>query len=384
MKCNYCGFEIGENDRFCSGCGRENAPAAQTMPPLQRPDRPAPPQNYPQPRPAAPQPKKSGAGKWIFAGAWLALAVIGWILALVLTTGSSHVPATVTPSAYRVSGFQGLTEGQWYQWDLDSRTMYCWRFSPNGTAEYSPAGQDGWQTVDYVLAEDSGSVIIGYVGDHMIWEYDPQEHCFWQSTVVDGDVCRVRILPASGVPEGASWGYRYRGDNGVAQIPAYFENISVLTRETAQTLLDSYNTYLGYGVCRTGEPDTKQEGQAALQAAGLNPDIYRAGKVPCCHSLEQMRQHLEHQFGDELIYGGNFSETKPMEIDGKLYYFVAPMGYGVYTMSGEPAQQADGSYTVPVTMGMEGDAYPFTARFEKDNGTWKLTAVYEADTEQTP
>lgn len=378
MRCIHCGNEIGDDHRFCSFCGGENIPAAlvqqQNMPPLQAPPQPAP-QPMP-PRRDMPAPaKKGGAPKWVLVGLWLALAVIGWIVALVLTFGGSQTEVVQTREAYRVESFVSLTDADWYQWDRTTDKLYCWHFLEDGTAEYSEAGVDSWYQVTYTVAEDTNAVCISHGSMTIVWEYDPMENCFWLYETAGSQIYKVRIFPARGIPAGDSGFYTYRVDNGMAYAAEEFEKIGHLDEAAAKTLLEHYSRYIHFGICATGVTESQQEADEAMAAVGPkeNQQIYSVGKVPCCRTLDQMQRHLQHMFGGELLVqpGG---EVTPTEYNGSIYYFVPAMGFSGYYMTGELQEQSDGTYTAVLGMDFD-ETSTYLATFAREDGTWKLVNI---------
>lgn len=379
MRCIHCANEIGDDHRFCSFCGGENIPLAtvqQNMPPLQVSPQPLPANTAVQPRQVLPAPvKKGGTLKWVLAGAWLALAVIGWIVALVVMFGGNREKTAPEQEAYRVDAAVSLTDGQWYQFDPETGKLYCWRFDGNGTAHYAEAGQENWYQVDYTLAEDTNAVSIHHGGMSIVWEYDPGENCFWLYKAIGTQNYKTRIFPASGIPGGSAGDYTYRVDNGMAYSEEEFETVSQLDAASAKALLDHYSVYIHFGICATGVTESQQEADEAMSAVGPeeNRQIYSVGKVPCCRSLEQMDRHLHHMFGEQLLadWGG---EVLPAEWNGNVYYFVPAMGFAGFYMTGDLTAQPDGTYTAVLGVDFD-ETSTYLATFAKEDGTWKLVSL---------
>lgn len=360
MRCIHCGNEMGDDHRFCSFCGGENMPVAAV---LQQDMQPAP-------------RKKSGALKWILVSIWLALAVAGWVAALILTLGGKTESSVEKQEAYRRNDFAALTEGDWYQWDIQTDTLYCWHFLENGTAEYSVPGSDEWHQVEYTVAEGSNAVQIACGDTPVVWEYDPLEGCFWAYEKSGSQTCKVRIFPAKGIPAGTAKDYTYRVDNGMAYVAVEFDNITELDKAAAEKLLDRYSCYINFGICATGVVESQKEADAAMAAVGPkeNQQIYSAGKVPCCRTVDQMHRHLRHMFGSDLLGQIGEGAAMPGEYNGSIYYFVPAMGFSGFFMTGDLTEQSDGTYTAVLGMDFaEDDTY--LATFAREDGTWKLVDV---------
>ncbi len=157
---------------------------------------------------AAPAPRRTAGGwlRWVAASLWLALALAGWALLLLGSMGNRpEVSGTGASVAYRPRQVPALTQGDWYQWDADGKTLYRWRFRDDGMAEVTPVGGGDTRALDYRVSEESRTVTIGYVSDPVIWLYDAPEGCYWQKT--QGE--KIRIFPADATPPQTPWAYIY-------------------------------------------------------------------------------------------------------------------------------------------------------------------------------
>lgn len=405
MKCMHCGKEIENDSRFCTFCGGENQPQAAkpTVDPVKPPEselpdvqwvpeprpemyqkpvrqappqpasRPMPPMGYPQP----PQQKKGGAWKWVVAFVWLALVIIGWAAALLLTTGGRKDEAS---DINAIIGNGGLTEGQWYQWDLHSDTLYGWTFGEDGTAVYGIPGKNETSTVAYNV-DGSGAVVIGYDDGAAVWVYDSAENCYWQYTAVDGQTYKTRIFRASDYPAGNAMCYSYRTEDGGVNVQTFYENITELNADTAAELIRWYNTHANFGVCSSLAPVSKEEADEVLLSAGCdraNLDWFVVNRVTCCQSQSQSREHLAHYLGDDVLSKANACEAQLIEYNGGLYMAVGLMSTFVFEIDGEITDCGDGRWTVPLKMGIEGEIFYSSAIFGKEGGTFKLLSVEKA------
>lgn len=373
MKCIHCGSEIGQTHRFCSVCGKEQSYSVLPQPV------PAP-----MPRPVSPPPrKKGGALKWVLVSLWLGLVVLGWIAAFLLLPGSQS-PAEKQEEAGRVS----LTEGIWYQWEPEREELYCWEFAEDGTVTYGPAQGKARAEVGYRVSPDTGDVVIGYSGDNVTWHYDSDENCYWQEYIRDGQIRKVRIFHAARVPQGAKQFYQYRVDDGTANVAVFYDSVTTLTRGKAEEIVEMLTWYQNFGVCNTeAVVVTGPEAESVYSISGLDWEasylatVYR---LDCCHSREQMYDHLRHYLGPELVTADILQENVnwggAIEFGGSMYYIILPMGYYGYYVVGDPVDNGDGTWTVPLQADLEEDLY--AGIFGWENGTIKLLRIVGGETIQ--
>lgn len=344
MKCMHCGKEIDNGSRFCTFCGGSQQ--------------------------AAPAPAKKPVDvRWIIAFVWLGLAVLGWILALFLTPAKS----TEGPALENQIQTYSLTEGTWYQWDLDSGMLYSWTFAPNGTATYGIAGENSTYTTQYTV-DSEGNVHIGY--DGALWEYDELNHSYWLYSQKNGQIYKTHIFCATSIPGGTAACYTYRTDNGSANISISFEPVTKLDRDTAEMILGWYNHYGCFGVCTDWSDVPQEEAESVLISAGYSRNdvtMYGVKRINCCRSIAQSRAHATHYLGEDMLPKGNFWTDGATEYNGSLYMIVAPMGYEGFYVAGEVTDYGDGTWSVPVKYFDEPNAY--TAHFSRIDGTIKLIDI---------
>lgn len=350
MRCIHCGQEIAPDSRFCATCGG-------TQP------------QYP-PVPPRAQPKKKNDVLWIIAFVWLGIVALGWILMLLLMPNQAKTPAQAVQQVQSAS----LTEGTWYQWDVNRGKLYQWRFS-GGVAEFGQAEGERNQQADYSVDSD-GNVYIGIDADGLVWEKDSLENCYWQYVQAGDQICKIRIFSSDQIPAGSAACYTYRVDNGTAFVPVTYDNITTMDQATAEMLLRWYNQYTSFGVCPDAwEEVSDAEAQAVLKSADLM-DIYVVYRVNCCNTLTQCREHVAHHLGDAIMDTEKHWECEPVEYDGKLYWIVAPMGYASLSIDGKVTEHGNGTWTAPLAFYAEGDRFGgYTATFAIEDGTIKLISV---------
>lgn len=347
MKCIHCGKEIDNGSRFCIFCGGSQ-----------------------QAVPVAPA-KKPVDIRWIITFIWLGLAVVGWIVALLLMpTKTMETPLHEDHS----QGYQ-LTEGTWYQWDMDTGMLYSWTFEENGTAAYSVAGENSTYTTQYRVDRD-GNVHIGYDDDGTLWEYDELNHCYWLYTRKNDQIYKTHIICADSAPAGTAACYTYRTDNGSANISISFQPVTELDTATAEMILGWYNHYGCFGVCGDWKNVPLEEAEKVLISAGYSKsdvNLYGVKCINCCHSIAQSRAHAAHYLDERMLPKGNSWIEGAAEYNGRLYMIVAPMGYEGYYADGTVTDYGDGTWSLPVKYFDE--TTPYTAHFAKIDGTIKLIDI---------
>jgi len=353
MRCIHCGQEIAPDSRFCATCGG-------TQP------------QYP-PVPPRAQPKKKNDVLWIVAFVWLGIAVLGWILMLLLMPNQAKTPAQAVQQVQSAS----LTEGTWYQWDVNRGKLYQWRFS-GGVAEFGQAEGERNQQADYSVDSD-GNVYIGIDADGLVWEKDTLENCYWQYVQAGDQICKIRIFSSDQIPAGSAACYTYRVDNGTADVTPVYEKVTRMDMDVATERIFWFNSYLYYGACNNTFITPREEEDAVLRSAGYEEaylNLYGADRVSCCNTLAQSHAHMNHYLGGSILQDVHYWGEDPVEYNGHLYLISAPMGYPGLDIDGELTDRGDGTWTLPLAEFESGDMLSrWTATFAMEDGTIKLISV---------
>ena len=161
------------------------------------------------------------------------------------------------------------------------------------------------------------------------------------------------------------------------QPPVSYDPVTELNEETAQLLLDVYNTYANFGVCIMSEGLVEEPlSREILEAAGFSAeqmDSYMVKELSCCRNTQEIQNHVGHYIGAGLMSYTVVLESPCVSYEGKVYSIIGAKGYGGYYLVGKPEQSGPGLASAVVRYDFETTDY--IATFELLDGTWKLTDI---------
>ncbi len=156
-----------------------------------------------------------------------------------------------------------------------------------------------------------------------------------------------------------------------------YEPVTELNEETAQLLLDVYNTYSNFGVCYMSEGLVDETlSREILKTAGFpeeQMDSYMVKEISCCHSTREIQNHVGHYVGAGLMSYTVVLESPCVTYEGKVYSIIGAKGYGGYYLVGKPEQS--GEVVASAVVRYDFETTDYIATFELLDGTWKLTDI---------
>lgn len=99
-------------------------------------------------------------------------------------------------------------------------------------------------------------------------------------------------------------------------------------KQIAENLISKYHQFSFLGVCCDVEYSDLDMSRFLTQTQKNNYYYYQY-KITCCHSIENIKQHVLKHFDKSLVYEFN-SDNFFYDDKGNLYIFVAPLGIAGY------------------------------------------------------